>query len=155
GETLPVPGGACLFYGRSRIRSSASFRARCATGSEVMTATPNIGGAADSLVGFASSLAADAPPVRRVEGDRVQMSSRRVLASCVAGLVVAISLAAAEKPDPHLEAGRELYRMIGGERMMNQMLDAMLAAADSDKQMAPYRDVMKEWFAKTIAAGHL
>jgi len=48
---------------------------------------------------------------------------------------------------------RDLYRLIGGDRTIEQAADAMLTAIRANPQLQPYGDVIKEWFSRVVATG--
>jgi uncharacterized protein len=84
------------------------------------------------------------------------MLNRRVaLGAVVATFAACAAVGVADEPGAHEQAARELYRMIGGDRLIQQASDAMLVTVRSNPALAPYEDVVKEWFTKVIAGSHI
>lgn len=65
------------------------------------------------------------------------------------------ALAEGTAASPHEQAAQELYEMVGGRDLAKQMTDAMVAQMASNPALAPYQDVLTDWFKKINAGGAL
>lgn len=72
----------------------------------------------------------------------------------VVGVVTSAGAFAGE-PEPQERAAREYYRLVIGDHFMQNYLEAMMPAIRSNPQLAPYEDVVREWFTKAMANSHL
>lgn len=73
--------------------------------------------------------------------------------SAAVAVFVLVPFAVAAGQEPSAEKARELYRLIGGDSLVQQAADAMLVGIRTNPQLAPYEDVIQDWFRKTMGSG--
>jgi uncharacterized protein len=84
------------------------------------------------------------------------MLTHYVRSTClVIGCLLAASIACAGEPTSRDEAARECFRLVGGEHFLDNYLEAMMPAIRSNPRLAPYEDVVREWFSKVKETNHL
>src|SRR5215471_5012575 len=62
--------------------------------------------------------------------------------------------AAEQKPVP-APTGRDLYQMLGGDRLTLQSLQAILSIAGRDSKVAPYEGIIRSWLDSSMASSHI
>ncbi|HEY2292664.1 MAG TPA: DUF2059 domain-containing protein [Thermoanaerobaculia bacterium] len=55
----------------------------------------------------------------------------------------------------HEQAARELYRLLGGEKLAQAGAEAMMGVIRGNPDLAPYEDVFRAWYKKVFADGNL
>jgi hypothetical protein len=55
----------------------------------------------------------------------------------------------------HEQAARELYHLLGGEKLAEGGAEAMMGLIRDNPNLAPYEDVFRAWYKKVFAAGDL
>ena len=58
----------------------------------------------------------------------------------------------APAPSSHERAARELYRAMGGAKMAEVGVDAMIGVIRANPDLAPYEDVFRAWVRKVLSA---
>ncbi|HKD17773.1 MAG TPA: DUF2059 domain-containing protein [Thermoanaerobaculia bacterium] len=75
-------------------------------------------------------------------------------------VVAVVSMAAAgtgtfvAEQGPTSPQGRELYKTLGGDRLMLQSLEAILSIAGRDPKVAPYEGVIRAWLENSMSTSH-
>ncbi len=67
-------------------------------------------------------------------------------------LVIAASVARADEPTTHERAARELFQLVMGDRMVHDLVDAMMTSVRGNEQVRPYESVVKEWVTKLMSS---
>lgn len=62
---------------------------------------------------------------------------------------------AAAPVSSHEQAARELYRLLGGDKLAETGAEAMMGVVRENPDLAPYEDVFRAWYKKVFAAGDL
>jgi len=65
----------------------------------------------------------------------------------------AATLAAEQAPAANAQA-RELYRLLGGDKLTLQTLQAVLSMAGRDPKVAPYEGIIRTWLESSMASSH-
>ena len=80
----------------------------------------------------------------------------RILRSAVLVVILAASghPAPAAEPKAAPPTGRDLYKMIGGDKLTLQGLQAILSIAGRDAKVAPYEGIIRSWLESSLASSH-
>lgn len=62
---------------------------------------------------------------------------------------------AAAPVSSHEQAARELYRLLGGEKLAETGAEAMMGVIRENPELAPYEDVFRAWYKKVFTQGDL
>ena len=62
---------------------------------------------------------------------------------------------AAAPVSSHEQAARELYRLLGGEKLAETGAEAMMGVVRENPELAPYEDVFRAWYKKVFSQGDL
>ena len=61
----------------------------------------------------------------------------------------------AAEPKAPAPTGRDLYQMIGGDRLTLQSLQAILSIAGRESKVAPYEGIIRTWLDSSMASSHI
>jgi hypothetical protein len=62
---------------------------------------------------------------------------------------------AAAPVSSHEQAARELYKLLGGEKLAESGAESMMGVVRANPELAPYEDVFRAWYKKVLAGGDL
>lgn len=82
------------------------------------------------------------------------MTLRRAIRIGIPCLLMFLGVAAAQEPasiSSHEQAARDLYRLLGGEKLALAGGDAMIGLFRENPELAPYEDVFRAWLQKVFA----
>lgn len=77
-------------------------------------------------------------------------------------MIVAVSALCAQafaqgtpKAAPPPPTGRDLYQALGGDRLTQQALEALVSIAGRDPKVAPYEGIVRAWVNSSLASSHI
>jgi uncharacterized protein len=82
----------------------------------------------------------------------------RSAAACLTVFLAFAGAALAQQPAPvssHEQAARDLYQLLGGEKLAEAGAEAMMGLVRGNPELAPYEDVFRAWYKKVFASGDL
>ena len=77
-----------------------------------------------------------------------------VLTFVLATLFGAAALAAPQPPSGRDQAGRDLYRELGGDELSRKSLEAVVSMAGREPRVAPYEGIVRAWANSSLASSH-
>lgn len=82
--------------------------------------------------------------------------ARTALMIVAVSTVCASALAqGAPKATPPPPTGRDLYQALGGDRLTQQALEAMVSIAGRDPKVAPYEGIVRAWVNSSLTSSHI
>ena len=81
----------------------------------------------------------------------------RILRNVAALLLLALSGTGtfmAEQAPAASPQGRDLYKALGGDKLTQQTLQAMLSIAGRDPKVAPYEGIIRSWLDSSMSTSH-
>ena len=81
----------------------------------------------------------------------------RILRNVAALLLLALSGTGtfmAEQAPAASPQGRDLYKALGGDKLTQQTLQAMLSIAGRDPKVAPYEGIIRAWLDSSMSSSH-
>ncbi len=82
------------------------------------------------------------------------MRGLRNILIVLAAATLAPSTFVAEQSPPPSPQGRELYRVLGGDKLTLQTLEAVASIAGRDSKVAPYEGIIRTWLESSMASSH-
>ncbi len=82
-------------------------------------------------------------------------STRAILILAFATTLCPAARAQDGSPAASQQAGRDLYRALGGDRLTQQSLEAIVSIAGRDPKVAPYEGILRTWVDSGVASSHI
>jgi len=64
------------------------------------------------------------------------------------------ALAGPQAPTEREQAGRDLYKVLGGDQLVRKTMESLVSIAGRDPRVAPYEGIVRSWLDGSIASSH-
>ncbi len=72
----------------------------------------------------------------------------------IATFLATAALADNQAPTGREQAGRDLYKVLGGDELVKKTVESLVSIAGRDPSVAPYEGIVRAWLGGSFASSH-
>jgi len=80
--------------------------------------------------------------------------SRTISTIAIAAILGTAALADPQAPTEREQAGRDLYKALGGDQLVKKTMESLVSIAGRDPSVAPYEGIVRTWLDGSLASSH-
>ena len=80
--------------------------------------------------------------------------SRTISTIVIATVLGTAVLADSQAPTGREQAGRDLYKVLGGDVLVKKTVESLVSIAGRDPSVAPYEGIVRAWLVGSLASSH-